>query len=199
MIYSRYIPDRITRLMFFVVGSALLASSACKKDSTVVIPPYIVQSEVRDSAYLKTKDIYLWAEVLPSIQEFRPRDSEDIYEVMEKVRSLQPLDRFSFAETKEETERSSQGLDSDFGFLVKFYTSSTDLRVNYVYKSSPGGLKGVQRGWKILRLNGRELDASKQSDLDYLNEIFLGSAASAEFTFQKPDGTSLVTTISKGV
>jgi len=177
----------------------LVTVASCKKDPSNNVEPYQVQVEVRDSAYIKTKDIYLWTDNLPSIQEFRPRDSKDIYEVMTKVRSYQPLDRFSFVETKEETERASQGLESDFGFLVKFYSSLTDLRVNYVYESSPGGAKGVRRGWRILRLNGRELNGDNKSDIDYLNDIFFGTATAAEFTFQKPDGSVLTTTINKGV
>ena len=173
--------------------------ASCKKDSDVNLEPYTVQNEVRDSAYLKIKDIYLWSDILPSIREFRPRDSEDIYEVMTKVRSYQPLDRFSFVETKEETERASQGLTSDYGFLVKFHTSLTDLRVNYVYPLSPGGNKGVKRGWRIQSINGRKLDGSKQEDKDYINEIFFGSSSSAKFTFLKPDGSVLTSTINKGV
>ncbi|NEU07947.1 hypothetical protein GZH53_06445 [Flavihumibacter sp. R14] len=182
----------------FIIGFVLLVSS-CKKDPVTTDEPYQVQVDVRDSAYIKTKDIYLWTDILPPIEVFRPRDSKDIYEVMTRVRSYQPLDRFSFVETKEETEKASQGLVSDFGFLVKFYSSLTDLRVNYVYESSPGGNKGVKRGWKVLRLNGRELNGDNQGDKDYLNEIFFGPATSAEFTFEKPDGSIFTTTINKGV
>jgi carboxyl-terminal processing protease len=187
---------RINYLMLLVIGSGLMVAS-CKKDPK--LEPYDVQVEVRDSAYLKIKDIYLWEDLLPSIQEFRPRDAKDIYEVMTRVRSYQPLDRFSFVETKEETERAMQGLSSDFGFLVKFFTSLTDLRVNYVYSSSPAGLQGVKRGWRILRLNDRELNGNNKADIDYINEIFLGSATSANFTFEKPDGSVLTTTINKAV
>ena len=191
----------ISHRHYFVLLLAFLVVTgvSCKKDPTNNIEPYEVQVEVRDSAYIKIKDIYLWTDNLPTIQEFRPRDSKDIYEVMTKVRSYQPLDRFSFVETKEETERASQGLESDFGFLVKFYSSLTDLRVNYVYEGSPGGAKGVKRGWRILRLNGKELNGDNKADVDYLNDIFFGSATSAEFTFQKPDGSVLTTKISKGV
>ena len=191
MLDRRYFTLMVIGLMLMIVS--------CKKDPKDDIEPYQVQVEVRDSAYIKTKDIYLWTDNLPSIQEFRPRDSEDIYEVMTKVRSYQPLDRFSFVETKEETERASQGLESDFGFLVKFYSNLEDLRVNYVYESSPGGNKGVKRGWRVLRLNGKEIKGDVQADVDYLNEVFFGTATSAEFTFQKPDGTVLTTKINKGV
>ena len=188
----------IKQLTFWIICTSLMLAS-CKKDSNVDLEPYTVQAEVRDSAYLKIKDIYLWTELLPSIQEFRPRDSEDIYEVMTKVRSYQPLDKFSFVETKEETERANQGLTSDFGFLVKFHTSLTDLRVNYVYPFSPGGNKGVKRGWRIRSINDRELDGSKQADMEYINDIFFGSSTSAKFAFIKPDGSVLTTTINKGV
>ena len=172
MIPFKFAVQRINYLILLVIASGLIVS--CKKDSKLNVEPYVVQAEVRDSAYLKIKDIYLWTELLPSIQEFRPRDSKDIYEVMNKVRTYQPLDRFSFVETKEETERASQGLESDFGFLVKFYSSLTDLRVNYVYEASPGGNKGVKRGWKILKLNGRELDGAKQEDKSTLKISSLG-------------------------
>lgn len=196
MIRVKTAAQRIHLIIFLLLTLGFLAT--CKKNSNIDIEPYVVQAEVRDSAFIKTKDVYLWTELLPSIQEFRPRDLKDIYEVMSKVRSYQPLDRFSFAETKEETERARSGLESDFGFLVKFYTSLTDLRVNYVYEASPGGNKGVKRGWKILKLNGREVDGAKQEDKTFLENIFFGSVASAEFTFQRPDGSVLTTTINKG-
>ena len=138
MTLFQYSLHKIKYLTLSIVCTGLMLAS-CKKDSNVNLEPYTVQNEVRDSAYVKIKDIYLWTELLPSIREFRPRDSEDIYEVMTKVRSYQPLDKFSFVETKEETDRASQGLTSDYGFLVKFHTSLTDLRVNYVYPYSPGG------------------------------------------------------------
>ncbi|WP_051189798.1 S41 family peptidase [Daejeonella oryzae] len=186
--------------VFFLLSSAFLTS--CQKDPVingVDDTVYVPQVDIRDSAYLYTKDIYLWSEVLPSIEDFRPRNSADIFAVMTKVRSYQPLDRFSFVEKKTDTDNSNQGLDTDFGFLVKFFSSSTDLRVNYVYQSSPAGNKGVKRGWKILALNGRALDASKQTDVDYLNDVFFGTAQSASFTFQKPDGTTTMITIDKGM
>jgi carboxyl-terminal processing protease len=186
-------------LLVLSVISFSLSITSCQKDPVINDSTYIPEVEVRDSAYIYTKDIYLWDNVLPSIEDFKPRNSLDIFGVMTKVRSFQPLDRFSFVEKKEDTNNANQGKDSDFGFLVKFYTSSTDLRVNYVYQSSPGGIAGVKRSWKVLALNGKELDGSKPADIEYLNDVFLGAPRSAEFTFQKPDGSTVISKIDKNV
>lgn len=195
MIHCKRPHHKIYSFLVLVLFFSLTVSS-CKKEPKIG-GPYTVQSEVRDSAYLKIKDIYLWTDLLPSIQEFRPRDSKDIYEVMTKVRSYQPLDRFSFVETKEETERASQGLIADFGFLVKFYSALNDLRVNYVYNGSPADDIGVKRGWKVLKINGRALDGNRAEDNQFISDIFTGSASSAEFSFQKPDGAVVTTQLSK--
>ncbi|HYK77231.1 MAG TPA: S41 family peptidase [Daejeonella sp.] len=196
MIYPKQKFQSLAMLILLLLSTGFLFPS-CKKDSNVT-STYVAQNEVRDSAYLITKDIYLWSELLPSITDFQPRNLKDIYAVMNKVRSYQPLDRFSFVETKAETEQSQQGLDSDFGFLVKFYTSQTDLRVNYVYATSPAGVRGVQRGWKVLSINGRTMSGS-QSDIDFLNNLFFGNATSADFNFQLPDGSTQTITIPKGI
>lgn len=186
-------------MLFFVSLSFLLSS--CSKDPVInpVSDRYEVKVEVRDSAYLKIKDIYLWTELLPSIEDFKPRNSADIFAVMAKVRTYQPLDRFSFVEKKADTDNSNQGLDTDFGFLVKFFSGTTDLRITYVYKSSPAGNASITRGWKILELNGKTIDGSKQADIDYLNDVFFGTTQSADFKFQTLDGTVVSMTLNKGM
>ena len=184
-------------VLSFISFSFFFAS--CQKDPVINDSSYIPEIEIRDSTYIYTKDIYLWDDVLPPIEDFKPRNSVDIFGVMTKVRSFQPLDRFSFVEKKEDTDNANQGKDSDFGFLVKFSTSSTDLRVNYVYQSSPGGIAGVKRGWKIIALNGRALDGSKPADITFLNDVFFGTSRSADFTFQKPDGSTVISKIAKNL
>lgn len=192
---------RARSLVVLFLGAGLGLAS-CKKEPKQDNPSttaYIPQNEVRDSAYLYTKDIYLWTEKLPAIETFRPRDSKDIYAVMEKVKSFEPLDHFSFVEKKSETDQGNQGLDSDFGFFVKIDKVNVDLRVNYVYSQSPAGARGVKRGWKINKINGRTIDLTKQADIDLINEVFFGSATSADFEFKKLDGSVTTLNVPKGV
>jgi C-terminal processing protease CtpA/Prc len=173
--------------------------SSCKKNSDRDNDNgYQVKSDVRDSAYIYTQDYYLWPEKLPAISVFQPRNSQDIFEVMDKVKTYQPLDKWSFAETKLETQQSSKGIDTDFGFLVKFIPgSNTEIRVSYVYSASSAGQKGVQRSWRIIKIDGRVIDRSVPADFTFINDIFFGSPTSALFEFMKPDGTRVSLTLSK--
>jgi carboxyl-terminal processing protease len=181
---------------FFIFSLLTLIIAGCsKKDND---GDYALESDPRDSAYLITKDIYLWAEKLPSLANFKARNSSDIYDVMDRVRSYQPLDKWSFVETKQETDQTQKGLDTDFGFLVKFMPgSNTEIRVTYVYANSSAGMAGVKRSWRLNKINGRVINRSLNSDVDYINEIFFGTPSAASFEFIKPDGTTSVVNLNK--
>jgi C-terminal processing protease CtpA/Prc len=178
-------PKSLLKCLVFYFTLVSVSFTACKKKD------YEVESNVLDSAYLKTKDIYLWTEKLPSITSFKPRNLPDIYELMAKVRSYQPLDQWSFAETKEETEQSEKGASTDFGFMVKFVPGSNEIRVSYVYANSSAGVAGVKRSWRVSKINGRIINRSVQADIDYINDVFFGTPVSAQFEFIKPDGTAV--------
>ena len=178
-------PKSLLKRLVFCFTLVSVSFTACKKKD------YEVESNVLDSAYLKTKDIYLWTEKLPSVTSFKPRNSPDIYELMAKVRSYQPLDQWSFAETKEETEQSEKGASTDFGFMVKFVPGSNEIRVSYVYANSSAGVAGVKRSWRVSKINGRVINRSVQADIDYINDVFFGTPVSAQFEFIKPDGTAV--------
>ncbi len=184
----------------------VLIFSTCKKDVIIKDIHWYQKNQgnnttpdIRNIAYQAIQDFYLWDEVLPSIEEFKPQTTSDLDNLMMKVRSYQPLDRFSFVEKKNQTDQSHQGLSSDFGFFVKFYRHCFDLRVSYVYPNSLAGRLGIKRGWKILKLNGRYLNGSNQPDVNYLNDVFLGTSRSANCEFEKPDGTTIAMRIFKGV
>ncbi|MEJ6980376.1 S41 family peptidase [Pedobacter sp. P351] len=182
-------------LQFFIIGFTFLSVSftACKKNRGADI-----EYNVLDSAYLYTRDIYLWAEKLPAPSVFKPRTSPDIYALMERVRGYQPLDKWSFAETKEETKQTLEGSSDDFGFLVKFVPgNNTEIRVTYVYSNSSAGITGVKRTWRVNKINGRVINRSVPADLDYINDVFFGSPKSAQFEFIRPNGTVTVETLQK--
>ena len=72
----------------------------------------------------------------------------------------------------------------DFGFSV-FFRVEGDLRVKLVERLSPAGLAGIQRGWRITKINGNT--NIKISNADFIvNNVFY--SATSTFTFVKPDG-----------
>lgn len=163
---------------------------SCKKDKK--------EDDIREEAYIKTQDIYLWDQLLPSVAVFNPKASADVYALMDRVRSYQPLDKWSFVETIAETEQTERGQTTDFGLMVKFATgNATDIRVSYVYASSSAGKAGVKRSWRIKTINDRAIDGRSESDIDFINNIFFGNPQSAKFEFLKPDGSSATLTLQK--
>lgn len=185
-------------LLGFSVSAILLAGCNKNKDGDLDSAFYQAKSDVRDSAYLYTKDIYLWTDKLPSIAVFKPRSLDDVYDVMNKVKSYESLDKWSFAETKEETAESQKGNTTDFGFMVKFAPgSATEIRVIYVYANSDAGAKGVKRTWRVNKINGRIINRNIQADINYINDILFGIPQSAVFEFVKPDSTIEAITLTK--
>jgi C-terminal processing protease CtpA/Prc len=164
---------------------------------------------LKDSVYLYTKEVYLWQDVIPSYDQFNPRkytgstELASAQNVMNGIRALQPLDRFSFVTTEEESNGLQTGEDIDFGFFIKAGSidkaqpyDSIYWYVTYAYDQSTAGQAGVQRGWYISKINGTAIGYD-QASVDILNNIFFGTPTSATFEFTKPDGTTTSLNLSK--
>jgi C-terminal processing protease CtpA/Prc len=162
-----------------------------------------------DSVYLYSKEVYLWQEKIPAYDAFNPRQYKGSSElqsgqkVMDAIRKLQPLDRFSFVTTEEESSGLQTGEDKDFGFFIKAATvdriepvDSVYWFVNYVYSQSSAGQAGVQRGWYISKINNTSLGYT-QASANLLNEVFFGTGTSASFEFTKPDNSKVTATLNK--
>jgi len=170
--------------------SSILIISCKKKDTDAPNPnptptPSTPAKEdlLRDSVYLYTKEVYLWQEVIPSYDQFKPRqykgstELESAEKVMTAIRNLQPLDRFSFVTTQEQSGGLQTGEDQDFGFFIK--AASIDVVspidsvywfVTYAYAQSSAGLAGVQRGWYISKINGTSIGYD-QNSVNILNDV----------------------------
>ena len=199
-----------------LVWSLLLASSlfiiSCKKENSPGKTPTSTTTEedlLKDSVYLYTKEVYLWQDVIPEYDQFNPRqytgstELESAQKVMNAIRKLQPLDRFSFVTTAEKSNSLQTGQDNDFGFFIKAASidqadpiDSVFWFVTYAYDQSSAGQAGVQRGWFINKINGSAIGYD-QSSVDVLNNIFFGSPTSATFEFKKPDGKTVSANLSK--
>src|SRR3954462_7248570 len=195
---------------------SILFITSCKKDITNNPPTKTTDTTsvsqtdlLKDSVCLYSKEIYLWQDVLPSYDVFNPRqyigsnDQEAASAVMNAIRKLQPLDRFSFVTTKESSQGLQTGASVDYGFFIKAASvdkadpiDSVRWFVSYVFDKSTAGMAGVRRGWYINSINNTPITYS-QSSINLLNDVFFGSTTSASFEFVKPDGTTTTASLTK--
>lgn len=113
--------------------------------------------KLRDSTLLYAREAYLWYDKIPS--NFNASAYADPDAIMEAIRAYSsepgftgPVDRWSFAVTKNVWNDLSQGISKDFGLGI-FYSTSTDLRVSFVEPASPAGKANIQRSWQIKQIN----------------------------------------------
>ena len=194
-----------------LMGSILIIS--CKKKDVPapnpVSPTPTTEALLMDSVYLYTKEVYLWQDIIPGYDQFKPRqykgstELESAEKIMMAIRNLQSLDRFSFVTTREQSSGLQTGEDADFGFFIK--AASVDVVspidsvywfVTYAYAQSSAGIAGVQRGWSISKVNGTSIGYD-QNGADILNNVFFGTATNANFEFKKPDGSTAAFNLSK--
>jgi C-terminal processing protease CtpA/Prc len=189
---------------------------SCQKETDpgqTPTPPVVTtptkEQLLMDSVYLYTKETYLWNDMIPSYTQFNPRqykgstELESAEKVMNAVRALQPLDHFSFVTTMAASDGLQTGDDVDFGFFISAAAidkvnpvDSVYWFVTYVYDQSTAGLAGVKRGWYIYKINGNQIGYD-QGSLNVLNNLFFGTATNASFEFKKPDGTTVIKSLSK--
>ena len=199
--------------------SLVLFITSCKKDidtdtdtgttDTTVTPAASRIDLLKDSVYLYSKEMYLWQDLIPSYDIFNPRkytgstELESATAVMNGIRALQPLDRFSFVTTKEASDGLQTGESVDLGFFIKagsvdFALPIDSVRwfVSYVYDKSTAGAAGVSRGWFINKINNTAIGYDNAS-VDILNGVFFGSTNNASFQFIKPDGAAVDVNLTK--
>lgn len=200
------------KLTMFALAAVAISFSCKKNDNSGnnVPPPTQNTTELlMDSVFLYSKEVYFWNDRIPSYSQFNPRQYNGSSElnsasnVMNAVRKLQSLDRYSFVTTKEKSDGIQTGENKDFGFFVK--SASVDVVdpvdsiywfVSYVYDKSTAGAAGVKRGWIVNKINGSPISYN-QSSIDMLNNTFFGSSTSANFEFIKPDKTITTASLSK--
>jgi C-terminal processing protease CtpA/Prc len=203
-------------VIFFLSLTGFVMSCKKEKDPVVTGPPAPVSTTptvsaadmLKDSVLVHSRDIYLWNTQIPST--FNARNYADPIKIMEAIRQYSseagfadPVDRFSFAIKQDEWDAMSAGMgtigtttgnDGDFGLSV-FFRVEGDLRVRLVEPSSPAGVAGIRRGWRITKINGNTDITTSNSDF-IVDNVY--EAASAKITFLKPDGQSVDIDLTRG-
>lgn len=206
-----------------ILSFALLAGfSSCKKDpkvqpgtTPIVTTPPTRAELTKDSIFLYAKETYYWNEPFPTYEAFKPRSYATNKALLDAIRALPgtgkplvttandpvPREKYSFLDDGSVSSQLS-GVSGDYGFSVFYNTSERptgDLRIKYVSPNSPAAEKGLKRGYRITKLNGRtDLTTASDANVTFVGNAVFGSATSVELTVQKPDGTSVDMTISRG-
>jgi hypothetical protein len=170
---------------------------ACKKkDSNPGTGSGSGTDKVKDSVVLYSRDIYLWYSQIPS--SFNAQTYADPDKIMNAIRAYsiepgftQPVDRWSFGIKQADWNNVSSGAAQDFGMNV-FFKVEGDLRVRFVEKSSPAGLAGIKRGWRITKINNNTNITTANSSF-IIDAVY--NSTSGSFTFQKPDNSTVDITL----
>lgn len=192
-----------------LLAFSILILISCTRNPPPDPAPPVLATPVQliaDSVFLYSKEIYLWNTALPDYTTFNPRqyvaadELKTADSVIAKIRTYNTYDNthgYSYATTYEIGGLNKSGEDIDYGFFVKdayniSLSGSISFKgwyVSYVYPESDAGLDGVQRGWKINKINNTVLTSS-QSTQNLLNDVFVyNKITAASFEFTKPDGT----------
>lgn len=189
---------KIQRLLMTGLVSMILLQACKKNDVTNNLAPSPVPgttttaNALKDTTLLYSKDLYLWYNQIPST--LNAQTYSDPNAVMEGIRQYSnepgfstPVDKWSFAMKKMEWDNLSSGIAGDFGMSVFFFKEG-DLRVKSVERSSPAGVAGIRRGWRITKINGSTNTST--TNADFISNAVWGSG-NGSFSFQKPDGTTV--------
>jgi hypothetical protein len=185
------------KLKWMVIAASVSIFAGCKKnDVSNPQSPGTGADKIKDSVVSYSRDIYLWHSQIPA--SFNGQTYVDPAAIMTAIRAYsmepgftQPVDRWSFGIRQSDWNNVSSGIAQDFGMNV-FFKVEGDLRVRYVERSSPAGIAGIQRGWRITKINN-------STNITTANASFIIDAVynstSASFSFQKPDGSSVDLTL----
>lgn len=192
-----------------ILGFALLVMvilGGCKKEGSSTPNPnpggtVSEADKVKDTALDIARDIYLWYNQIPA--SFNARSYADPDKVMQAIRSysIEPgftsaVDRWSFGMLKTEWDNASSGISADLGMGI-FFLNSSDLRVSYVEPESAAGQAGVQRSWKITKINGSTAINTTDASINFIVDAIYGGKQ-ANISFLKPDGTTVELTLNPG-
>jgi carboxyl-terminal processing protease len=172
---------------------AFVSFWSCKKTEN-----YQVGVDLRDSVYIYSKELYLWTDRMPDIFDFKPKNYSTAEDVISVVKTYSPVlngkyvDRFSFVQRKSEWDNVSAGNRVDYGCGYRFI-SENDLRISFVYANSAAGKQGIQRGWRLLKVNDIVPDNSTTT-VSQLNTALFNST-NITILFRKNDGSEVTITL----
>lgn len=175
---------------------------------------------IADSVFLFSKEIYYWQDKIGSVtydmfnplQYLKPEALNTAKAVIGAVRNYNEWDKakgYSYAENYSGDGASSKAamVEFSYGFDVKpaWKTRTPDAPiaanfegwyVSYVYPDSDAGKKGVQRGMKLLSVDGTPMGNTAAAVAILNNMLYYETLKSVNAQFLKPNGDTLQVNIS---
>ncbi|WP_316738970.1 S41 family peptidase [Pedobacter aquatilis] len=194
------------KILMCALMSVVVFATSCKKSSnapateTASNETNVLQTSTtnrdfltKDSIFLYAKQTYLWNVGMPSYDNFNPRQYSSNDAVLAALRALPSSggkDKYSFIDDGTVAGQLG-GVSGDFGFSVFFNPgSNTDLRIKYVYATSPAATQGLKRGYQITKINGNSNISTSATNITFIQEAIFGSNPTVALTVLKPDGST---------
>lgn len=174
---------------------------------------------IADSIFLFSKEIYYWQDKIGSasyasfnpVQYVRTDALTTAESAIAAVRTYNIWDQtkgYSYAEPYSGGGTSSKAatMESGYGFDVKIAWKNRLIHpsphtvgdpdfqgwyVSYVYPQSDAGVKGVQRGMKLVKINGKKIGLTVEDVATLNNMFYYETLKSVDAEFLKPNGDTL--------
>lgn len=141
----------------------------------------------------RMNDLYFWNDLLPQNVDLNAYATAE--DLLAYLISFQPLDDFSYIDlASADAQFFAAGQYHGYGFSSRF-EDVDDIRFTRVFQSSPAAAAGLQRGQRILMLDGRSI-ADIEAD-EGVAALF--EQESLEFTLQRTDGSEFTVLLEQGV
>jgi carboxyl-terminal processing protease len=139
-----------------IVTSAILIAIVIVLTSCNSLTPDSTTKTANEYIYEQFKDWYLWYNQIPEID---PNGIETQEALIDSIKN--PLDRWSFSASLTEINKLLDGGEyTGFGGGL-ILDADNKIKISFVYKNSPFGRAGVDRGWEVVSVNGYTSDDIK--------------------------------------
>ncbi|WP_114750086.1 S41 family peptidase [Pleomorphovibrio marinus] len=156
---------------------------ACEVDEDV---PHVREQRVKEAIYESMQEWYFWNDRMP--QGINPNAFRTNNSLLSALR-YEELDRWSYLTTRGDFERAFTGQNAGHGFGIALGPDE-GIYVSFVYKDSPAGKDGWERGWEILEVNGKPV-AEYRTNGGYNFQLGPNNpGVTNTFTLKLPDGTT---------
>ncbi len=162
---------------------SLFLWTACQED---IEDPVHIEKKVKSTIFQSMKEWYYWNDRLPA--DFNPNHFENYRDLLDQLKYSQ-LDKWSYITTQEAFSRAFTGQNIGHGFGWGL-DENENLFLTFVYKESPAGQDGWQRGWQIVEINDQPISHYKTGQSYNFELGSSESGISNTFTFLLPDGTT---------
>ncbi len=183
------------RKLISLLFIATLAACSNGGEGTVPQPGTAACNNDEQKAFVRNNMYawYLWNDLLPASVNIDDYATPE--DLLAYLTSFQPLDNFSFINSAEaDAQFFGEGKFEGFGFSYRF-VGTDDPRLTRVFSGSPAALGGLDRGQRILGLNGRTI-ADIQAN-EGINAVL--DNTTVEFEMRRPDSSEFTVSITQDI